>query len=420
MNRFADNAGGFYVPWQNVINVTGKEFGGLEGIVDAHQVAHALLDQRFDFSQWGLYPACTHGDDYCQARQALIEGDAALTTDRWLEQSAAKPNTDALPQYQALPPAANDPAAPPFIVADVAFRNEYGRKFIEALYQRGGWATVNKAYEDLPVSTEQIMHPDQYLAGEKPIEVAAVPVPKAFGSDWQIIADETLGEWRTYQLLADDVDEAARLSDETAHRTPALAPHPPPGRAAPEAGQPAPWFSVPPAGLRDLPVDDRCRRRHGADHAHSGCPDLRRLAAQGHAGALGYFFAFAITPALCEELLFRGAIQGAYEKQRSPHVAIIVVALMFALWHMRVSRPGGPAARGPHPWLCGLVHRFGLRQHTGAFRAERDGFHQYAALLEPRQRAAIPGSGRRRGGTGGHRRAHLSHPAIRIGRRDSR
>jgi len=218
ISRFADNAGGFFIPWQNVINVAGTTFGGVEGIVDAHQLAHALLDQRFDFSQWGLYPACTRGDDYCQARQALIEGDAALTTDRWLDQSAAKLNKDALPQYQALPPAANDPAAPSFVNRDVAFRNEYGRKFVEALYQRGSWAAVNKAYADPPISTEQIMHPDKYLAGEKPITVTAVPMPEAFGNDWQIIADEALGEWRTYQLLSENIDEAARLSEDTAQK----------------------------------------------------------------------------------------------------------------------------------------------------------------------------------------------------------
>jgi hypothetical protein len=218
INRFADNAGGFHVPWQNVINVAGEQFGGVEGNVTAHQLAHALLDQRFDFSEWGLYPACTRGDDYCQARQALVEGDAALTTDRWLAQSATDLNQNALPEYQALPPAANDPAAPLFVRQDVAFRSEYGRRFIDALYQRGGWSTVNKAYEELPVSTEQIMHPDKYLAGEQPIEVTAVPAPEAFGNDWQIIADETLGEWRTYQLLSANIDEAARLSEDTAQK----------------------------------------------------------------------------------------------------------------------------------------------------------------------------------------------------------
>jgi hypothetical protein len=218
INRFADNAGGFYIPWQNVVNVTGEEFGGLEGLVLAHQTAHALLDQRFDFSEWGLYPACEYGDDYCQARQALIEGDAALTTERWLEQSAPDLNREALPEFQALPPAVADPAAPLFITNDVLFRDAYGRQFVEALYRSNGWTAVNQAYEALPVSTEQIMHPDKYLEGEQPIAVDAVPAAGPFSREWQIVVDETLGEWRTYQLLAANVDEAARLSDETAQK----------------------------------------------------------------------------------------------------------------------------------------------------------------------------------------------------------
>ncbi len=218
VNRFADNAGGFYVPWQNAIFVAGTEFGGVEGIAYAHQMAHALLERRFDLEQLGLYPACTHGDEQCQVLQALIEGDTALATDRWLEQSASNLYKDALPQYQALPAAINDPAAPPFVVRDVAFRSEQGRAFVDTLYQRGGWSAVNNAYEDLPVSTEQILHPQKYVEDEQPIEVTAVPVPKAFGGGWQIIADETLGEWRTYLLLSASVDEAARLSEETAQK----------------------------------------------------------------------------------------------------------------------------------------------------------------------------------------------------------
>jgi hypothetical protein len=219
INRFADNAGGFYVPWQYVIEVTGSEFGGVASIVYAHQAAHALLDQNYGSALEGLYPACTRGADQCQALQALIEGDAALTTERWLQgKDGAALAKDALPQYQALPAAVDDPSAPPFIARDVAFRSEYGRKFVEALYQRGGWAAVDKAYENLPASTEQILHPEKYSAGEKPVEVAATPLSGVFGGDWQLAADEALGEWRTYQLLANGVDEAARLSAETAQK----------------------------------------------------------------------------------------------------------------------------------------------------------------------------------------------------------
>jgi hypothetical protein len=218
MNRFADNAGGFYVPWQSVVNIASKEFGGVAGVVYAHQVAHALLDQRFSYVDWGLQPSCTRGDDQCQALQTLIEGDSAVTTDRWLKQDATDVISDTLVKYEALPPAIDDPSAPPFTGRDAAFRSEYGRKFAEALYQSGGWAEVNKAYEDLPASTEQVLHPEKYLKGEKPIAVADVPLAAAFGADWQLIANEALGEWRTYMLLSTNVEEAARLSDETAQK----------------------------------------------------------------------------------------------------------------------------------------------------------------------------------------------------------
>ncbi len=218
MNRFADNAGGFYVPWQNVIFVAGTEFGGVEGIAFVHQMVHALLEQRFDLEQQGLYPFCAHGYEQCQVLQALVEGDSTLATDHWLEQGASKLYKDASPQYQALSSAIDDATAPPFVVRDVAFRQEQGRAFVDTLYQRGGWSAVNSAYNDLPVSTEQILHPQKYVEHEPPIEVTPMPVPKAFGGGWQITADETLGEWRTYLLLSAGIDEAARLSDETAQK----------------------------------------------------------------------------------------------------------------------------------------------------------------------------------------------------------
>jgi hypothetical protein len=218
VNRFADNAGGFYVPWQTVVDVAGSDFGGVAGVVYAHQVAHALLDQRFRFADWGLQPSCTLGEDQCQALQTLIEGDAALTTDSWLKQHATEVTSDTLAEYEALPPAIDDPSAPPFIERDVAFRGEYGRKFVDALYQSGGWAAVNTAYENLPASTEQVLHPEKYLKGEKPIEVADVPLGEVFGAGWQLIANEALGEWRTYMLLSANVDEAARLSNDTAQK----------------------------------------------------------------------------------------------------------------------------------------------------------------------------------------------------------
>jgi membrane protease YdiL (CAAX protease family) len=50
-----------------------------------------------------------------------------------------------------------------------------------------------------------------------------------------------------------------------------------------------------------------------------------------------YFAALAISAPVCEEALFRGALQQPYERQRGPRFAIVLVGLMFAFYHFRVS-----------------------------------------------------------------------------------
>ncbi len=62
---------------------------------------------------------------------------------------------------------------------------------------------------------------------------------------------------------------------------------------------------------------------------------------QGTLEYIGFFFAVVVVPPLCEEALFRGAIQGTYEKQRTVSSAIAIVALMFAFWHFQLSGAGG-------------------------------------------------------------------------------
>ncbi len=50
-----------------------------------------------------------------------------------------------------------------------------------------------------------------------------------------------------------------------------------------------------------------------------------------------YIIALAISAPICEEALFRGAIQGGYESQKSAAFAITLPALMFAIFHFRFS-----------------------------------------------------------------------------------
>jgi hypothetical protein len=170
----------------------------------------------FGFDGTGAYPTCASNTQQCQAIRAFITGDAVSTAQQWLRQSATAQDRSevqaARPSDLALP----DELAPIFVTRDVGFARSAGTAFVQALYQRGSWTRVNEVYDALPQSTEQILHPEKYLANEAPIEVVAVPLTETLGLDWQIIANDVLGEWHTDLLLSANANDQQRIPAEAA------------------------------------------------------------------------------------------------------------------------------------------------------------------------------------------------------------
>ena len=215
MNGLADNIGGFYIPWLKQLFVIGTSFHGLERFVFSHEYDHALTDQHFNIDQLGVYPDCLSNNQRCAAIKALVEGDATLLMQEWLQQYAGPLDYQDIIRYR--PPSQTLPEdyPPPYVSRDLAFPYAAGLEFVQYLHQRGNWATVNKAYTNLPASTEQILHPEKYLADEQPIEVAAPPLTDTLGSGWRLIDDNVLGEWTTYLVLRAGADMAAQLDEKT-------------------------------------------------------------------------------------------------------------------------------------------------------------------------------------------------------------
>ncbi len=58
----------------------------------------------------------------------------------------------------------------------------------------------------------------------------------------------------------------------------------------------------------------------------------------GNTGVLFNLFVLAVTPALCEELLFRGYIQRQVERLRGPIMAFVFTGILFGLYHLRLSQ----------------------------------------------------------------------------------
>ena len=171
----------------------GGAFGPLERVTLAHETTHALQDQHFDLDTLDQEDL-TNGDRSL-ARTALVEGDASLLTQQWALGNLTLEELLAITK-SALDPAQTDVLArvPRLVSRQLEFPYAEGLTFATDLYGRGGWAAVDAAYKEPPDSTEQVLHPEKYVAREAPIDVAATVRPKDLGKGWKRAWVDTMGE----------------------------------------------------------------------------------------------------------------------------------------------------------------------------------------------------------------------------------
>ena len=179
--------------------------------VMAHELTHALQDQHFDLRRFEHWPK---GDSDAElAAHALIEGDATLAMVMYISSSPIR----ALTFLKSLGSMGVDTKeldqAPRVIRESLLFPYQEGLNWTRALYKQGGWSQVSQAFTTLPQSTEQIMHPEKYLAHEAPVKVTLADLTSLLNDSmqmrpgaktavtWKRILSDVNGEWGTYLLL---------------------------------------------------------------------------------------------------------------------------------------------------------------------------------------------------------------------------
>jgi hypothetical protein len=195
--------------------IQGTGFGGTERLTYAHEYTHALQDQNYDIENGLNYSseACEEDSERCAAIQALLEGDAStLELDWFYNYATSQDLTDIQNFYQDYESPVYD-SAPAFLQEDFLFPYVYGQAFVEYLYNIGGWDAVNAAYSNLPVSTEQILHPERY-PDDVPNNPEYPDLLPVLGDQWRELDSGVMGEWYTYLILAHGRDPDGRL-DET-------------------------------------------------------------------------------------------------------------------------------------------------------------------------------------------------------------
>ncbi|MEK7277020.1 MAG: hypothetical protein AAB427_06695 [Chloroflexota bacterium] len=182
--------------------------GAVERVTFAHEFQHVLQDQNYGLAALGLSDEGWEEDSERSAgAQALIEGEATLLEQIWQDKYFTEADWD---DYYANAYADPDSAyfrAPAYLQKDFYFPYDQGYQFVKRLYDRGGWAEVDAAYKNQPVSTEMILHPEKYDADETPQIVAATVLTDTLGAGWRQVDSGVMGEWYTSLVLEQHLAE---------------------------------------------------------------------------------------------------------------------------------------------------------------------------------------------------------------------
>jgi hypothetical protein len=214
LDVLTDQVAGLYDPKAKEFYIADWIPADEQRTVMSHELTHALEDQSFHIDSW--IKAARPNDDAELARDAVSEGSAmaAMVDYEMLDQKVSVrdvPDVTLLIRASALSEMDKDPnlaKAPLYIRDELLFPYLAGTGFTQQfLKAHTGWQDLHLIFQDPPVSTQQIMHPDLYLHGVKP-EVVTLPEWKALvPSDWKLLEENTMGEFGLGEVLKQLLDE---------------------------------------------------------------------------------------------------------------------------------------------------------------------------------------------------------------------
>jgi hypothetical protein len=205
LELYTEQVAGYYDPDSTTLfGVAGADRSELR-LVLAHEMVHALQGQYLSLDS---ILKATADNDRLSAAQAILEGQATLASIDVLAPGREVTRTpefwemyrDQVQQQQARMPIF---AKAPLVVREaLIFPYLDGAEFMHWWATASGHADTLPYGPRMPVSTEQILHPERYARRD-------VPVPIAFAPDSGSIYEDVLGEDEIRVLIAtlDGADE---------------------------------------------------------------------------------------------------------------------------------------------------------------------------------------------------------------------
>jgi hypothetical protein len=192
---------GFYDPETAEMVVRGAALTPYVRTTIAHELTHALDDQHHDLDR----PQYDDADDETSfGFSAVAEGNARRIEGAYRDSLTDDERDQATEEEMALG-GDIDLASIPLILVDlIGAPYTLGEPFVDELLAAGGDPALTAAFVTPPSTTEQVLDPARYLAGEAAIDV---PVPQVAG---EVVDEGAVGQLMVLLVLADQlgIDEA--------------------------------------------------------------------------------------------------------------------------------------------------------------------------------------------------------------------
>jgi hypothetical protein len=208
LDVLTDQVAGLYDPKSKEFYIADWIAADEQRAVMSHELTHALEDQSFHIDPW--IKAARPNDDAELAREAVSEGSAlAAMVDYTLREQQVSvrdlPDVSLLIRSGAVEEMDKDPnlaKAPGYIRDELLFPYLAGTSFSQQfLKAHDGWADLNLLFQNPPVSTQQILHPQMYLTGVKPVEVKLPEWKGLVPAGWKLLEENVIGEFGLQEVL---------------------------------------------------------------------------------------------------------------------------------------------------------------------------------------------------------------------------
>jgi hypothetical protein len=216
---YTTDVGGLYYPEDDALVLVEGDVERvtlMDELVLAHEYVHSLQDHSLEFDEYD--------DEYFQnteigtTMRCIQEGDAEVTSyeymddkygmdwyeDAWEEYSEQDGYSEATDEgdFASLEDEEYDrEAGRSYFERNMYFNYEDCFYFVYEVFDRRGWKGVNALYDDPPISTEQVLHPEKYFKREAPKHPNDVDLTSVLDSRWESDEPYIFGEFDVYNWL---------------------------------------------------------------------------------------------------------------------------------------------------------------------------------------------------------------------------